>query len=151
MRTSLGNPLLCGGQYIYFDDPRDQCWEYMPDLRRWEVLPPGLVQARIDPAVVELPGGGFWIISDGNSEIYRGGIFDNETAPGPLPFTGTPCAVQVDDDLTFFGTGDLNDETYTYYRYSARTGDFDVLTNMPLSADGAMCGAATNEVIMILN
>ena len=47
-----------------------------------------------------------------------------------------PCAVQIDDDLTFFG----NDKAYIY---SQERGTFEPTTNsMPGSAYTASCGAA---------
>ena len=61
LRTSEGNPLLCGGK-----NTMGRCLEYLPQNNSW-VEGPLLLGLRSQSAYVELPGGRFWILSGASS------------------------------------------------------------------------------------
>ena len=139
LRTSRGNPLVCGGD-LY----PSLCYEYDRALNSW-ISGPSLTVGRLGSAYTELPDGSFWILS-GNTEIARATselyMFDSFVAGPSLEGLRTQiymCAAAINDQYTFVG-GELG------YLYDWDAGEF-----MDISAgyDGAgyegQCGVYTSS------
>ena len=137
LKTASGDPLFCGGTFN-----RGLCYQYNFESGSW-FNGPDLLGQRCASAVAELAPGTYWIMSGLDeddfytSEYYK----DGEFIPGPaLPLYGFnihPCAVQVTEDITFFG----NDNAFLYRN---STGEFeDISEGMPYPFYESSCGAAT--------
>ena len=100
------------------------------------------MEERIYAPEVRLPDGRYWILGGQESEETSEHYIDGEFVPGPaLPSDGSnshPCAVQVTEDLTFFGNR-------KGYLYSASANEFvETADPMLWYAYPSMCGAVTD-------